>query len=414
MTKLWSRVGSIALPGSGLSDIFAEDSFLLSCRDNKLVVVGALKNGSSPPTTLWAGIYLIDNRGIPNLLTSATATPYAAFTVSGAYRASETRWALGLVIGTSAVADYGLGAICLDVDWSTSVPTLSWGTPLQVLAPAAGTGNTYFAPNLQAYAGRARITATDSTGGGPRGFELDITTDPPTLVSSGYVAASALPGQGATATIDGTYGGFRRPDYLYPWTGPPTVAITLPHAYTPRLRGVRLDDHRALYVGDPDQVVVDAGVIAHAATTPPELQPPLTSTYASVVQPAVAVDGSLTMMLCDGATTPQLVFSVALDPSTGLINAVEDVVFESVEDRQANWYAPVSGYWAGLQTGLLFIVALIPFVPGPGSIEPPLRLAQRNDGLAGVKHPRLLSSHGAPSSVQRSAAPRLGTNGRYR
>lgn len=49
------------------------------------------------------------------------------------------------------------------------------------------------------------------------------------------------------------------------------------------------------------------------------------------------------------------------------------------------------------------------------SQEPHLRLTQRNDGLGSARNPRLLSSPGnAPSSVQRTAAPRLGTNDRYR
>lgn len=57
----------------------------------------------------------------------------------------------------------------------------------------------------------------------------------------------------------------------------------------------------------------------------------------------------------------------------------------------------------------------LPVVPPyPADIEPHLRLTQRNDGLGSAHHPRLAASTGAPSSRQRSAAPRLGHNDHYR
>lgn len=55
-----------------------------------------------------------------------------------------------------------------------------------------------------------------------------------------------------------------------------------------------------------------------------------------------------------------------------------------------------------------------PTPPTPGTVEPHLRMTQRNDGLGVAKHPRLRASVNGPTSHQRSSSPRLGRNNRYR
>lgn len=55
-----------------------------------------------------------------------------------------------------------------------------------------------------------------------------------------------------------------------------------------------------------------------------------------------------------------------------------------------------------------------PPVPPGTTVEPHLRMTQRNDGLGVAHHPRLRASQDGPSSVQRNPRARLGRNNRYR